>query len=313
MNTVNMGITQAAMEIFGGFICLMLAIIIMINGNARDSWKLLKKMLFLISFAFFFEACAYMFRGDTATLNIYMTRISNFGVFFMNIMLTYIFIKYMYKLFEEKGIRPHKVYKIMVDICIALNLIILVANLFTKWMYYFDDKNYYHRNTWWYVYTALCIVCILVCTFMSFRYRKSITRLLFLALLCYTFTPIVAIIVQTFVYGISVTNIGLFIAMLIMLAAYLREWSSVRERTYKERKSLEIIVLFVIMIISMGASVVSCIISIKKLSLSNSENNSMMIAHMVSDGIENEFLKPIVVAEIMSNDYSLMQYIKRSG
>ena len=39
----------------------------------------------------------------------------------------------------------------------------------------------------------------------------------------------------------------------------------------------------------------------------------MLIAHMVSDSIENEFLRPIVVAETMSNDYSLKQYMKKSA
>lgn len=313
MNITNLEMTQAIIEIFGGFICLMLAVIIFMNGREKNSWRLLQKMLFSISFIFFFEACAYIFRGDTGKIDIIINRISNFVVFSLNVILVNLFIEYMYKLFQEKGVTPSKVYKTITRICVLLSFVILITNLFTKWMYYFDDSNLYHRNTGWYFYTILSLICIISNSVMCIRYRKTISKTMLAALLFYTVEPIIAIVLQTFIYGISIINIGIFIAMIVMLLAYLKEWSGVRERDENERKALEMVVLFIIMTISMSASVISCILSIKRLSDKNSESNSMMIAHMVSDGIENEFLKPIVVSETMSNDYSLKQYMKKSG
>ena len=70
MNITNAEMTQATIEIFGGFICLMLAVIIMMNGNERDSWKWLKRMLFSTAGIFFAETCAYIFRGNTDGLSI---------------------------------------------------------------------------------------------------------------------------------------------------------------------------------------------------------------------------------------------------
>lgn len=313
MNITSLGITQATIEIFAGFFCLMLSAIIMMNGQERNSWKTLKKMLFSISFIFFFEACAYIFRGHTAGFNVFMNRISNFVVFFLNIMLINLFIKYMYDLLQEKGATPGKIYINIVKVCVLVNLVILFTNLFNKWMYYFDESNLYHRNTGWYVYTVLNLICILISSAMSIRYRKVVSKTMLAALLLYAFAPVIAIILQTLFYGISITNIGIFVAMLVMLLAYLKEWSQIKARKDEERKSLEIVVLFVIMTISMSASIISCIVSMKRISAQNSESNSMMIAHMVSDGIENEFLKPIIVAETMSNDYSLKQYMKKSS
>lgn len=313
MNITSLGITQATIEIFAGFFCLMLSAIIMMNGQERNSWKTLKKMLFSISFIFFFEACAYIFRGHTAGFNVFMNRISNFVVFFLNIMLINLFIKYMYDLLQEKGATPGKIYINIVKVCVLVNLVILFTNLFNKWMYYFDESNLYHRNTGWYVYTVLNLICILISSAMSIRYRKVVSKTMLAALLLYAFAPVIAIILQTLFYGISITNIGIFVAMLVMLLAYLKEWSQIKARKDEERKSLEIVILFVIMTISMSASIISCIVSIKRISAQNSESNSMMIAHMVSDGIENEFLKPVIVAETMSNDYSLKQYMKKSS
>lgn len=311
MNITDLELTQAKIEIFGGFICLMLAVIILINGYARHSWKLLKWMFFSTAVIFFSEAAAYIFRGNTDELSRGMTGVGNFIVFLLNLVLVSLFMHYMYELLKEKGMAPSKIYKRIVDICIVLSLVILVTNLFTKWMYYFDESNYYHRNTGWYVYTVLNIICILISSAMCIHYRKSVKKTMLAALLLYAFEPVIAIIVQTFVYGISITNLGIAIALLFMLFAYLMEWSKTKETI--ERKSLNIILLFGIMTISMSASIFSCIVSIQRISSENSKSDSMLLAHMVSDNIECEFIKPIVVSETMSNDYSLKQYMKRSG
>ncbi|MGN0495680.1 MAG: diguanylate cyclase domain-containing protein [Lachnospiraceae bacterium] len=313
MNITNLEMTQATIEIFGGFICVMLAIIIIMNGYERKSWNLLKWMTISVSGIFFSDACAYIFRGETSLLAMVFTRISNFMVFLLNVVLVSMFIHYVYCLLQEKGVVPGKIYKNVVGICVILNIVILIINLFTKWMYYFDETNSYHRNIGWYVYTALGLICILTGCVMSIRYRKAIRKTMLVALLFYSVAPVIAIVIQTFIYGISITNIGIFIALVLMLLAYLKEWSVTKEQEEKERKSIEIVVLFIIMTISMSASIISCIMSIDRISEKNSEHNSMLIAHMINDSIENEFLKPIMVSETMSNDYSLKEYMKKSG
>lgn len=308
MNITNLELTQATTEIFAGLICLMLAVIILMNGDVRNSWKLLKWMFFSTALIFFSEAAAYIFRGNTDGLSRFMTGAGNFVVFLLNLVLIRLFMQYMYELLNEKGVTVSKIYNLIVSTCIVLNLLILVTNLFTKWMYYFDDANYYHRNTGWYVYTILNMVCVLTAGAMSIHYRRSVKKTMLAALLLYAFEPVIAIIVQTFIYGISITNLGIAIALSLMLMAYLLEWSKTKE--IKQRRSLDILILFVIMTISMSASVFSCILSIQRISSENSERDSMILAHMVSDSIEREFIKPIVVSKTMSNDYTLKQYIK---
>ena len=73
------------------------------------------------------------------------------------------------------------------------------------------------------------------------------------------------------------------------------------------------VVLFIIMTISMGAFLFFSLISIHRIAARNSENNSMLIAQMVKDSVENEVLKPIIVSETMANDYSLKEYMKKSS
>lgn len=305
--------TQATIEIFGGFICLMLTVIITMTGYKRSSWKLLRWMFFTISIIFLSEACGYIFTGNAGRTAAVMNQISNFGVFFLNLVLVDLSMHYIYQLLQEKGVVPDRIFINIVRVCIEISGLILVTNFYTKWMYYFDDTNQYHRNTGWYIYAAINLICILVCSIMCIRYRKAIKKTTFVSLLVYTFTPLLAIILQAFLYGISITNIGIFITLILMLLAYLKEWSRIREGEEKKRKLLDIVVLFTIMAISMSVSVVSCIVSINRISDKNSQSNSMLIAHMVNDSIENKFLKPVIVSETMSNDYSLKQYMKKSG
>ena len=308
MNITNLELTQATIEIFCGFICLMLVVIILMNGHERNSWMQLKWMFFSTALLFFSEAAAYIFRGNTDGFSRLMTGIGNFVVFFLNLVLIRQFMRYMYELLKEKGVTPGKWYDRIVNACIALSLIILITNLFTKWMYFFDDANYYHRNTGWYVYTILNGVCILTAGTMCIRYRRSVKKTMFAALLLYAFEPLIAIVIQTFIYGISITSLGIAIALSFMLVAYLLDWSKTKK--IKQRSSLDVIILFVIMTISMSASVFSCILSIQRISSENSESDSMLLAHMVSDSVEREFIEPIVVSKTISNDYTLRQYMK---
>ena len=81
----------------------------------------------------------------------------------------------------------------------------------------------------------------------------------------------------------------------------------------RKRKTFEIIFLLAIMTICMSASIVSCIFYIDRISKENSESNSMLVSHVVCDGIENKFEDPIIVAKTMANDYFLKEYMEQSG
>lgn len=106
MKITDLEMTQATIETFGGFVCLMLSVIIILNGHKKNSWKFLTGMFLSTSGIFFAETFAYIFRGNTDKLSIAMTRISNFTVFFLNIVLIMLYVNYVYSLLQEKGDLP---------------------------------------------------------------------------------------------------------------------------------------------------------------------------------------------------------------
>ncbi len=81
----------------------------------------------------------------------------------------------------------------------------------------------------------------------------------------------------------------------------------------KDKRNFLVKLLAIIMTIIMAISIMTCVISINRISAQNSENDSHVISSMVSNAIQNSFLKPITVSETMCQDYSLEQYLITSG
>lgn len=313
----DLEITQASMELVGGFVTAMLAVIIIINRHEETSMKLIVKMFFLSAALFVFDALAYLFRGNTNSLSLIMTRVSNLAVFFLNFLLAYVANEYIYSILREKQVTPVKIYRQIVRFGFWTALVMLAVNLFTGWMYFFDASNYYHRDWGWYVYTGLSLVCLSASCTLVIRYRKALDRLTLFSLLSFELFPIAAVVIQSIFYGISITNIGIAVTIILMLVAYLVNWnrSGISERfnTEQLRRSYDTTVLFAIMVVSISASIMSCIFSIRQISAEISVSSSQVIAHIVNDRIENLFLRPITVTETMSKDYSLQQYMSKSN
>lgn len=314
MNITNLEMTQASMEIFGGFVCLLLGMMIIMNRYHRKSIIILKRLFFITAGIFFSESAAYIFRGNTDTLSVILNYTGNFAVFTLNSVLANIIIRYIYTVLNEKGVSPPKIYQRTANLCTFMSIAILIINIPSKWMYYFDASNYYHRNFMWYIYTFLALVCILTGCFLCIRHRKNISRATLASILSYSIFPIAAIVIQSYLYGYSIVNIGLGISIILMLTAYVYDWSRSgvinTDESEKKRKTTQTIVMFVIMGMILSVSISSCILSLKKMSEKSSESNSQVIAHMISTKIENQLVKPIAVAGAVSQDYSIKQGMK---
>lgn len=316
MTISDLDIIQISIECVGGFVSAMLGVILIINKHDSRSLKLLQKLFFSTALLFFADALCYLYKGNTQRFGIFMTRFSNLAVFFLNYVLAYLSTQYVYSILQEKLARPSKIYLKIVQSLFAVAGFILVVNLSTGWMYYFDEANLYHRNWCWYVYTALSLVCLISSCVLILRYRKFLDRFTLFSLMCFELFPLVAIVFQSIFYGIAITNIGIGASIILVLVAYLVNWnrsdSDNQFLSAQVRRSYGTSVLFLIMVISITSSIVSCILSIRQISSEISVRSSQVIAYVVNDHLENLFLRPITVTETMSKDYSLQKYIQGS-
>lgn len=97
--------------------------------------------------------------------------------------------------------------------------ILLLANPFTGWIFSIDEMNVYHREAGIYLHWAVSwIYAVIGTSYVLFRLAKAKTereRRTFRPLLWFIFFPCAAGAIQMMVYGISATQMGLTVGVLI--------------------------------------------------------------------------------------------------
>lgn len=312
MNITSLEIVQATMDMFFCLFCLIIFVSIKANNPKQKSMRMFVRLFLIATVLFFGETLAYIFRGNLGLFNILVTRIANLMVFAMNIAMANTYVRFVSSVFVEKGAEVSGNSVKIADIFSCINIFIVVVNLFYPWMYYFDEANYYHRNNFWYVYTLISLVVIFIGAGMAIKYRKYLEKRSFISMMLFSFIPIIATVVQSFIYGFSITNLGLGIGSFVMFAAYMYDWShNVDEHMNMINDSrFDTVIMFIIMLLSMSISIIACVNVIQQVTKENSEIQSRTIAQMVSAKIENEFIKPITVSQMISSDIDIRTYIE---
>ena len=311
MNVTNLEITQATIDMFFCLICIVMVVSIKANNPRQKSMKSFIRLFLIAALLFLGETLAYIYRGNLGVFNVTVTRAANLVVFVMNVAMANTYVRYVHAVFTDRDVDISTNYIKVANFFSCVNLIILAVNLFYPWMYYFDEANYYHRNNMWYVYTIIALVVIFSGAIMAVKYRKHLEIRSFVSVMLFSFIPIIATVTQLFIYGISITNIGLGIGSFIMFIAYMYDWAHDSVEDYEKIKNsrYDVIIMFIVMLLSMSVSIIACGNVIQRVARDNSEMQSKTIAQMVSAKIENEFIKPITVSQTISQNLEIRSYI----
>ena len=314
MNITNLEITQAAIDMFFCLVCIIMVVSIKANNPKRKSMKSFVHLFLIAAFLFLGETLAYTFRGNLGVFNVTVTRASNLVVFAMNIAMANTYVRYVQAVFNDRGVDVSDKYIKVANVFSFINAVIIVVNLVYPWMYYFDGDNYYHRNNMWYVYTLLSLVIIFSGASMAIKYRKHLEIRSLVSIMLFSFIPIIATVIQLFVYGLSITNLGLGIGSFVMFTAYMYDWTHDSDEQLEKinNNRVDVIILFIIMLFSMSASIIACGNVIQRVTRDNSMMQSETIAQMVAAQIENEFIKPVTVSQTISHDHTIRTCIEGS-
>lgn len=153
-----------------------------------------------------------------------MVRISNFLVFIMGYVIILLFHSYVcsYVFEQKRKTRFFKGVKLVYWIGGA-GIFLVILSQFTNLYYYFDTANIYHRN-WIYPLSMLPGAAgIVVDLFLLVKYRGKIKRQIFISMISYITLPAIALVIQTFHYGMSLTNIAINISMIFLLISTIAE------------------------------------------------------------------------------------------
>ena len=164
-----------------------------------------------------FDRFAYLYRGDVSVAGYWMVRVSNFMVYFLTLCLMHAITLYLIDLYNSKGVQDKALDTLhLCELLFAAGTVLLLLSQFTGLYYTFDEFNRYQRAPG----NMICFLIPLLISFLQvsvvIRLRRYLSRPIVISLMLNAVVPIIASIVQLFVYGLSLTNITI-VGMVIIL------------------------------------------------------------------------------------------------
>ena len=231
---------QVELLVWCSLFCMIAAICMGLSNNfekEKRNWMLL--MQASTSLLLGFDALAYVFRGKRGIENYYMVRISNFSVFLLTDIALLFFHMYVCTNVLKKEQREY-VVRVKTGVRLAgMGIIFVVLSQFTDLYYYFDENNFYHRNTGYFISMLIPVIVMLIDLSLMLQYRKRLSRRIFISMLSYIVLPLLAALIQMIYYGISFINISIGASMIIMFLAAMGEQNRQMYRLLKKNTEVE--------------------------------------------------------------------------
>ncbi len=208
---------------FLSFFCFQVGIFLLSGHKLKQNGRrTLIFIEFFTGFLLLFDSIAYFFRGNTSVTGYHLVRLSNLLVFICNFSISFFFCFYACEFIKQARLSFSLIFHpkasikngipvqlfIVLFLCLA-GICLVVINQFTKFIYYFDDNNIYHRGTFYFLSIALGFLPGLITFTMLLQNRKKLASNVFISLLLYCVLPLIAIVLILIVYGYSWINIAL--------------------------------------------------------------------------------------------------------
>ncbi|MCQ2523804.1 MAG: diguanylate cyclase [Lachnospiraceae bacterium] len=315
MNISSMELTQAFAEVIGALICII-TVMTIANDEVNKTIRTIKKMFGLGAFLLLAEAGAYVFQGNASLHFVVLSRVCNYATFAANATLIYMSAKLAYYMVEEDNTEPNRIYLTISRVLYIIAIGMLFINLPTKWIFKFDENNYYFRNHGWYVYTSALILTMFVVISFALKYRMLIDKRIFVSILIFEITPIASAIMQMFFFGFSISSFGAALSLIIVLFAYYTSGEAKEHQRRGRKRRARYMALFIsvasVMLISMSASILSCVYSFENVANENETKEREILTQLIQNTIEQEVLRPITVSETMARTEELIDLFELS-
>lgn len=231
------GIVQLSLDLWGLMFCLM-ALMCMVgrNGPERALGQALRELLGIAVCSQLCDALAWGFRGVNTPQGVFFTRVSNFGVFFSQAAMLVFAFEYLCALLHSRGITVKKLWHRLTYGIGGTVLLLLMANMFTEWLYAFDAQNRYYRTGGYPILIVLGLLGSGTMIAVLQQYSKYLSDGEWLAMTLLLLLPLVATGAQLFLYGISLSA---FVNTVAILLLFVRHQVDEATRMVQQERSLQ--------------------------------------------------------------------------
>ena len=213
MSTFN--IVQMSLEAWGAVFCIVTMVVTMYRAKTR-SRKLLGNALFFNALVLALDALSDIGMGNFSPVGMIITRVGVSAVYVLQFILLVYVGEYIFQsLQERKLVKDRKIINRIHWACTIGIIIILINNLW-HFIYNFDDENRYIRFGGWYFIMLLYIILTLYGMIGVLKHRHELSKRELYALESYIYFPLIMLIVQVFLPGESLINVGTTLSLICM-------------------------------------------------------------------------------------------------
>ncbi len=156
------------------------------------------------------------FDGKPETIYATINYLGNLIIFLLNPILPSLWLLYVhFQVYKDE----HRTVRLtfMLSFITIVNAIFVFLNLFQGWFYYIDNYNVYHRGSLFFISALPSIVLIFYAFSLIIRNRSLLDKKHFYSLIFFAIPPLVSIILQLSIYGISIMLNSVVLSVLVLL------------------------------------------------------------------------------------------------
>ena len=208
----------ADLEFFGAIFCFIAAIYLVISRSViKSQYKALASLEAAIGVMLFFDAAAWFYRGTLGSTEFIILNVVNFINFVANAVLPVFYAIYI--LLSIRGEKSGSKFVYVITGLSIMQLIFISASQFNGFLYRIDpETNLYQRGPGFDILTVIFVMQMIVGIVFIHIYMENIDRPRRYALMTFLVLPLLASIIQVFIYGYSLSNIAIIISGMIMFA-----------------------------------------------------------------------------------------------
>lgn len=227
-----------SIELWGALFCFIAIVVIFINKHFDKKASYLLIALMLNSQLLMIgDALAWYYRGDPSITGYYVVRIANFAAFFFGLFTMPLIAEYITYIIKRRSGVIRVYWSHFEWLLFLIGTIFLVINIFYRFIYTFDETNTYQRLTFGVLPGVIAAIGIFTTLGVVIEYIKYLRTYEKIASIVYLVFPLIAVILQSLLYGVSFTYISIVISTFILFISF--EIDNARYSIEKERQHVE--------------------------------------------------------------------------
>lgn len=226
-----------AFLVWGSIFCMIAALCILMSKNYnREKRKWMFCIQVTTAILLMCDALATMLDGCQGTIFRLILQVCNFLLFALIDVILLFFHEYVISYLFAKDERTKNVWVKLNRVILALGLVLAVLSPFVHLYYRLDAQNIYHRSAGFGISLIVPVVAVVLELFLLIRYRKNISRSMLGSMMFYVLFPLAAMVIQVQYYGLSLINMSIAIAMILMFVMITKEQNHELENLIRIRE-----------------------------------------------------------------------------